>query len=108
MVFQDIKYKIQGLSEVAGLEILFDKEGNPIFTYALFELKSGELLLKEHEEYRSLALLQEKINTKTPVILTLSGKGVLTKHVPRLENGKSFLQHVLPNAKEEELSLIHI
>lgn len=108
MNLQDIKYKIQGLATIAGVEVYFDKEGKTHYTYALFELKSGELILKDHSYFQTESDLKEKLGSKIPVVFTFSGKGILTKKVLRIDPKKTLLQHLVPNAKEKDFIVQHV
>ncbi|MBA3970727.1 MAG: hypothetical protein H0X46_01020, partial [Bacteroidetes bacterium] len=105
-MFKNIRFEnIIKVKRVAGIEIcLLPDGGYEINGVLLKRDKSQVFTEKKVAELKEIALLSTFVDPKSPVVLTLTGKGIIHRKVSVSENDslQAILNKVLPNANIDE------
>ena len=87
------------INKIAAVSIKIEGE-DMLYHYQIFRLKKGEMYpVKTEKLVEDMRSLIKKISKKIPIVLHISGKGILNRKVPNKENYRHAL---LMNARLED------
>ncbi len=99
-----IKDKL-GLSEFISVEIILKEENKCVFQLLHVKLNGNSLSIENKQiNLESFDELKEHLKKKTPLVLTLSGKGILIKEFDDLDKEQNIIRQILPNANADDFS----
>jgi Tfp pilus assembly protein PilN len=87
----------------AGIEVLFQENSIPVYNVVILKKNKNKLIIEK--EVQKLTLLEEVksvIGTKTPIVLSISGKGIIHKKIVQTETDlhlSQLLNNALPGAQ---------
>jgi len=93
------------IPSLAGVEIYLLGEGNILIRYAILKRKSNIVQFEKGEYHlNDLAELKKQIGNHLPIALTISGKGIMHRSLPTVEQWSDldYARKILPNASLEE------
>ncbi len=99
-----IKDKL-GLSEFISVEIILKEENKCVFQLLHVKLNGNSLSIENKQfNLESFDELKEHLKKKIPLVLTLSGKGILIKEFDNLDKEQNIIRQILPNANTDDFS----
>lgn len=88
--------------KVISLEMEFSAEGACVYRAVQLEKNKKGIQFELLKEYSSAENLKGAWKKETAIVLTISGRGVITKRIEKTEDYKFTLRLVLPNAAEKD------
>lgn len=103
-MIKQLKHTILYGNKHAALHIHFIPQDKVELFLTVLEKKGDEIHPVSHNSLKSIDELPSLLKKNVPVILSLTGKGIISKQVI-LNEGKSALHALFPNAEEEEFEV---
>ncbi len=100
-MLQQLKDRISNVSTICSIELQWEASGDMVFNWVVLSRKKQVLVLEHSGVTKGdINALVKTIPTSTPLILSLSGKGVLHKKVEQQGDNKGKLfDYIFPNAR---------
>lgn len=106
-MLEDLKYKLYSLKRVIGAELVILADGSYNIRFTELSIKNDIIQSsKGRTDLTSVNQLKNSIDDNVPVVLVLTGKGIIQKRIEILSSeNEAKLQQVFPNASYQDFYL---
>lgn len=99
-MLEKLKDSIARSGKAAGIELVIENDGRAVYHLVVLERRKSVIsTVVKKTGLTELAQVRESIPERTPVVLSVTGRGVLFKQVPANTGKKELIEQALPNAQ---------
>ncbi len=95
-------------ASVNGVELAIQSDGKYLFHLATLKKEKSTIVIEQQVVcVNTIADLKEKIDAKMPLVISITGKGIINKKIDAtpIDSNKILLNKILPNANEAEFCI---